>query len=84
MRQTDLNSRMYIETVNSENFTRANYTWTIKVTAKGGRTFYTDFRTEVFYDCRWDNITYKNYVPLNSRASDMRMVGLSPITYING
>ena len=75
---------MYIETIDSMNFTRANYTWTIKATAKGGRTFYSDFQSEVFYDCKWDNITYLSSIPANDRASDMKMLNISPVTYVRG
>ena len=63
---------MYIWVDDAKNFTVQNYTWTIKVTANGGRVFYTDFIGKVIYQCKYDNITYVRNIPsTNARSSDM-------------
>ena len=65
----------------------ASYSFTLKVLASGGATYYTDFVTSVVYDCIYDNITYVDRVPptsTNPRAGDMVMVGLHPVTNITG
>ena len=65
----------------------ASYSFTLKVLASGGATYYTDFATSVVYDCIYDNITYVPAVPptsTNSRAGDMVMVGLHPVTNVTG
>ena len=46
-----LSSTKYVWVADSANFTRASYTFTIKVTASGGAITYTDFSFNVVYDC---------------------------------
>ena len=56
----------------------------MKLTAKGGRTLYTDFTWNVIYDCVYDNITVVRSIPSNNAANgDMLMVGEFPVVYVN-
>ena len=78
---------LYFWIDDTRNFTVASYSFTLKVLASGGATYYTDFVTSVVYDCIYDNITYVDRVPptsTNPRAGDMVMVGLHPVTNITG
>lgn len=70
----------YIETIDSHNFTVYQHTFTMKLTAKGGRTLYTDFVWNVIYDCVYDNITVVRSIPSSNGArADMLMVGDHPV-----
>lgn len=87
MTEDSLASKKYVWVDKSVNYTVDSYTFTVKVTADGGATFYKDFSVNVVYDCIYDNITYISKLPtilVNEHADDMVMVGNHPVTKIVG